>query len=151
MTHIALQFESRCDIINNKYKTYSSLTLAYIGDAVYEVFIRTKLVEDTDKKVNHLNKLAKDFVTAKSQSAIIEKLMPEFTEEETAVYLRGRNAKIYSKSKNSDLKEYHSATGFEAVIGYLYLTKNEERLNFILNKVVEKEESENDSVNNFSR
>lgn len=115
------------------YKTYSSLTLAYIGDAIYEAFIRTKLVEDGDYKVNDLNKMARNFVSAKAQNAIVEKLIEHMTEEELGAYKRGRNTKINSKSKNSDLKEYHSATGFEALIGYLYLTKCQDRLDFFLN------------------
>jgi ribonuclease-3 family protein len=115
------------------YKTYSSLTLAYIGDAIYEAFIRTKLVEDGDYKVNALNKMARNFVSAKAQNAIVESLIEHMTEEELGVYKRGRNTKINSKSKNSDLKEYHSATGFEALIGYLYLTKCQDRLDFFLN------------------
>jgi ribonuclease-3 family protein len=115
------------------YKTYSSLTLAYVGDAIYEAFIRTKLVENEDYKVNTLNKMAITFVSAKAQSVIVETLIEKMTEEELAVYKRGRNTKINSKSKNSDLKEYHNATGFEALIGYLYLTKCQERLDFFLN------------------
>jgi ribonuclease-3 family protein len=115
------------------YKTYSSLTLAYIGDAIYEAFIRIKLVEDSDYKVNDLNKMARSFVSARAQSKIVEGLIEYMTEEELGVYKRGRNTKINSKSKNSDLKEYHNATGFEALIGYLYLTKSQERLDLFLN------------------
>ena len=120
--------------MENKYRTYSSLTLAYIGDAVYEIFIRSKLVSDTDRKVNNLNKLARQYVSAKAQSVIVDNIISDFSDDELAIYMRGRNTKVNSKAKNADLKEYHSATGFEALIGYLYLTKNEERLNFILEK-----------------
>ena len=120
-----------------KYRNYSSLTLAYIGDAIYEVFIRTKLIEDSDKKVNNLNKLARKYVSAKAQSAIVEQIIADFSEDELAIYMRGRNTKVNSKAKNADLKEYHSATGFEALIGYLYLTKNENRLNVILTKALQ--------------
>ena len=118
----------------NKYQTYSCLTLAYMGDAVYESFIRTKLLSETDRKVNDLNKLARRYVSARAQSIIVDNIISDFTEEELAVYMRGRNTKVNTKAKNADLREYHSATGFEALIGYLYLTKNEERLNFILEK-----------------
>jgi ribonuclease-3 family protein len=90
-------------------------------------------VENEDYKVNTLNKMAITFVSAKAQSVIVETLIEKMTEEELAVYKRGRNTKINSKSKNSDLKEYHNATGFEALIGYLYLTKCQERLDFFLN------------------
>ena len=126
--------EEKYKIMEHKYRMYSSLTLAYMGDAVYEIFIRTKLVSDTDKKVNNLNKLARKYVSAKAQSVIVDKIISDFTEDELAVYMRGRNTKVNTKAKNADLKEYHSATGFEALIGYLYLVKNEERLNFILEK-----------------
>jgi ribonuclease-3 family protein len=117
-----------------KFKTYGSLTLAYVGDAVYEAYIRLKLTEKGDKRVNALNKEARRYVSARAQCAIVEKIMGELTGEERAVYLRGRNAKVYTKAKNADLREYHSATGFEAVIGYLYLTGEKERLGFLLGK-----------------
>ena len=120
--------------MKNKYDMYSSLTLAYVGDAVYEVFIRNKLVFETDRKVNDLNKLARKYVSARAQSIIVDNIISEFTEDELAVYMRGRNTKVNTKAKNADFREYHSATGFEALIGYLYLTKNEERLNFIMEK-----------------
>jgi len=105
-----------------------------VGDAVYEVFIRNKLVFETDRKVNDLNKLARKYVSARAQSIIVDNIISEFTEDELAVYMRGRNTKVNTKAKNADFREYHSATGFEALIGYLYLTKNEERLNFIMEK-----------------
>jgi len=123
--------------MEKKYRTYSSLTLAYMGDAVYEAYIRTRLVSDTDRKVNDLNKMARKYVSAKAQCVIVDNIISKFTEDELAVYMRGRNTKVNSKAKNADLKEYHSATGFEALIGYLYLTKNEERLNFILEQAWE--------------
>ncbi|MBQ7950946.1 MAG: Mini-ribonuclease 3 [Clostridia bacterium] len=116
------------------YHSYSSLTLAYVGDAVYEVFIRTKLTKDCDKKVNRLHKEAKNYVSAKAQCAIALRLSDDLTEEETDIFKRGRNTKVNTKAKNADFKEYHTATGLEALIGYLYLTKNEKRLNEILEK-----------------
>ncbi len=116
------------------YQSYSSLTLAYVGDSVYELFIRTKLTKDCDKKVNRLHKEAKNFVSAKAQCAISEKLSDEFTPEETDIFKRGRNTKVNTKAKNADFKEYHTATGLEALIGYLYLTKQEARLTELLEK-----------------
>jgi ribonuclease-3 family protein len=123
--------------LGTNYKTYGSLTLAYVGDAIYEAYIRLKLTEKVDKRVNALNKEARRYVRARAQCVIAERLMDEFTGEERAVYLRGRNAKVYTKAKNADLREYHSATGFEAVIGYLYLTGDKERLRFLLEKAIE--------------
>ena len=112
----------------NPYQSYSSLTLAYVGDAIYEVFIRTKLTENGDKKVNRLHKEAKNFVSAKAQSQIVEALLDTFTPDETDIFKRGRNTKVNTKAKNADFKEYHNATGLEALFGYLYLSGNRERL-----------------------
>lgn len=121
------------DNVNAK-QDFSSLTLAYIGDGVYEIFIRTKLLENGDMKVNKLHKIAKNYVSAKAQCAIISEFMDDLTEEETSIFKRGRNTKVNTKAKNADLHEYHTATGMEALIGYLYLSKNEKRLNEILEK-----------------
>lgn len=112
----------------NPYQSYSSLTLAYVGDAIYEVFIRTKLTENGDKKVNRLHKEAKNFVSAKAQSQIVEALLDTFTPDETDIFKRGRNTKVNTKAKNADFKEYHNATGLEALFGYLYLCGNQTRL-----------------------
>ena len=116
----------------NPYQTYSSLTLAYVGDAVYEVFIRTKLTENGDKKVNRLHKEAKNFVSAKAQSQIVKALLETLTPEETDIFKRGRNTKVNTKAKNADFKEYHNATGLEALFGYLYLSDNQNRLNELM-------------------
>ena len=98
-------------------RTYSPLTLAYIGDAIYELVIRTILVEKGNTQVNKLNQRANRLVKASAQSEMIEKLKPHLTEEEMAVFKRGRNAKSYTM-----------ATGFEALMGYLYLTEQWERM-----------------------
>lgn len=121
------------DNVNAK-QDFSSLTLAYIGDGVYEIFIRTKLLENGDMKVNKLHKIAKNYVSAKAQCTIITEIMDDLTEEEISIFKRGRNTKVNTKAKNADLHEYHTATGMEALIGYLYLSKNEKRLNEILEK-----------------
>lgn len=118
----------------NPYQSYSSLTLAYVGDAIYEVFVRTKLTENGDKKVNRLHKEAKNFVSAKAQSQIVEVLLDSLTIDETDIFKRGRNTKVNTKAKNADFKEYHNATGLEALFGYLYLCKNQERLDELLEK-----------------
>ena len=113
---------------NTDIKTYSPLTLAYIGDAVYEIVIRTVLVEKGNAQVNKLHQRASKLVKASAQSEIIEKLKEDLTEEELAVYKRGRNAKSYTKAKNASTIDYRRATGFEAVMGYLYLKGDYKRM-----------------------
>lgn len=109
-------------------KTFSPLVLAYVGDCIYEIVIRTILVELRDGNVQKLHKETTWFVKAGTQAMIIEKIMDSLTEEELAVYRRGRNAKSHTAPKNADIGEYHKATGFEAVIGYLYLINENDRL-----------------------
>lgn len=102
-------------------KQYSPLTLAYIGDAVYELVIRTILVSRSNTQVNKLHHRASSLVKAQKQSQMIQVLEPHFTPEEEHIYKRGRNAKSYTSAKNASITDYRRATGFEAVIGYLYL------------------------------
>ena len=109
-------------------RTYSPLTLAYIGDAIYELVIRTILVEKGNTQVNKLNQRANRLVKASALSEMIEKLKPHLTEEEMAVFKRGRNAKSYTMAKNATMSDYRRATGFEALMGYLYLTEQWERM-----------------------
>ena len=109
-------------------RTYSPLTLAYIGDAIYELVIRTILVEKGNTQVNKLHKRASRLVKASAQSAMIEKLKPYLTEEEMGLFKRGRNAKAATMAKNATMSDYRRATGFEALMGYLYLTEQWERM-----------------------
>ena len=102
-------------------REYSPQTLAYMGDAVYELLIRTKVVTHGNAPVNKLNKKASQLAKAGAQSAMAEILAEYFTEEELSVYKRGRNAHSYTKAKNATTGDYRRATGFEAVFGYLYL------------------------------
>lgn len=113
---------------NKDLRTYSPLTLAYIGDAAYDLVIRTILVERANMQVNKLHRHAASLVKAEKQSAMIEILEPLFTEEERSVYKRGRNAKSATKAKNASTMDYRRATGFEAVIGYLYLKRDYSRM-----------------------
>lgn len=105
-------------------RTYSPLTLAYIGDAVYELVIRTLLVKHGHAQTNWLHKKASSLVKASAQAEMIEKLLPVLTEDEEAVYRRGRNAKSYTMAKNATMSDYRKATGFEALMGYLYLKED---------------------------
>ena len=107
---------------------YSPLVLAYVGDAVYEIMIRTKVVNGGSVQVNKLHKHSAALVKAETQAKMVMALMEEFTEEEMAVYKRGRNAKSYTMAKNASMKDYRMATGFEALVGYLYLSENHQRL-----------------------
>lgn len=102
-------------------RTYSPLTLAYIGDAVYEIIIRTILVKKGNCPVNELHKRASNLVKASAQSAIIQKIEDILTEEEHDVYKRGRNTRSATIAKNAKMSDYRRATGFEALVGYLYL------------------------------
>ncbi len=113
-------------------KAYSPLTLAYIGDAAYELVIRTMVVEKGNRQASQLHKLTTSYVKAQAQAAMIEALEPELTEEELAIYKRGRNAKSYTSAKNASILDYRKATGLEALIGYLYLSGREERVLFLI-------------------
>lgn len=102
-------------------RSYSPLTLAYIGDAVYEIIIRTILVKKGNCPVNQLHHRASSLVKAAAQSEIIRVIDPVLTEEERSVYKRGRNAHSGTMAKNASMGDYRRATGFEALVGYLYL------------------------------
>lgn len=102
--------------------------LAYIGDAVYEMYIRTYVMNNYRSNVNKLNKKAVGFVKAQAQAQIVMFLKPYLSEYEWAVVLRGRNVKSATSAKNADIKDYKLATGFEALIGMLYLRDEQERL-----------------------
>ena len=108
-------------------KQYSPLTLAYIGDGVYEIIIRTILLEQGNAPVNVLNKKASSIVKAQAQANLIHSIEGDLNEEEMAVYKRGRNAKSATSAKNASIRDYRTATGFEALIGYLYMDNQMER------------------------
>ena len=109
------------DLPEVKVKQYSPLTLAYIGDAAYELVVRTVLVSRANTQVNKLHHAASNLVKAETQSRMIDVLEPHFTPEEEHIYKRGRNAKSYTSAKNASITDYRRATGFEALMGYLYL------------------------------
>ncbi len=120
--------KSSMGLKQNPIESYSPLTLAYIGDAVYEVVIRTLVISDGNTQVNKLHKRASYYVKANTQAEIIKLLMDELTEEELHYYKRGRNAKSYTSAKNASIGDYRMATGFEALVGYLYLTNQSTRM-----------------------
>lgn len=110
----------------------SPLTWAYIGDCVYELYIRTKLVNQTNLKPHKLHIESIKYVKAQSQAKLLKKIMDILTDEEKDIVRRGRNAQNHHLPKNCDVQDYMHSTAFEALIGYLYLTKQEKRLSEIL-------------------
>ena len=109
-------------------RSFSPLTLAYIGDAVYEIVIRTIIVEKGNAPVNKLHHKASSLVKAVAQKEAMEKILPLLTKEEEAIYKRGRNAKSYTSAKHASVIDYRIATGFEALMGFLYLMGRNERM-----------------------
>ena len=123
----------------NRATNLNPIVLAFVGDAVYSLFVRERLTFSTDLKTGELNKLATAEVNASAQSTFIQSIMPILTEEELAIFKRARNAKKPTKAKHATISEYNNATGLEAVLGYLYIIGETERLNYLLNKGKEDE------------
>ncbi|MBO5209869.1 MAG: ribonuclease III [Lachnospiraceae bacterium] len=119
-------------------RTYSPLTLAYIGDAIYDLVIRTIVVERGNQSAKGLHKTTIKYVNAKVQAKMIDALEEILTEEEEAVYHRGRNAKSYTSAKNASIIEYRKATGLEALMGYLYLKGETARMLTLIQTAFEK-------------
>ena len=109
-------------------REYSPLTLAYIGDCVYDLVIKSLVINAGNKQVNKLHQETSSLVQASAQSLMMRTMQEHLTEEEHAVYKRGRNAKSVSPAKNQSITDYRRATGFEALLGYLYLQKDYKRL-----------------------
>ncbi|HCT65024.1 MAG TPA: ribonuclease III [Lachnospiraceae bacterium] len=121
-------------------KELSPLVLAYIGDAVFELFVRTMVLSLGNAPVNKMHKRSREIVKAKGQSDMYFKIEDKLTEEEQGVFRRGRNAKSHTMPKNADLMDYKHATGLEALFGYLYLQGNMERLTELFNSGTSKDE-----------
>ena len=113
------------------------LVLAYIGDTIYDLYVRTVLVNTDGGGVNRLNKLAAGTVNAKAQSDAAVKIMDVLTEEEQSIFRRGRNAKPGTTPKNMSVGDYHRATGLEALLGYLYLTGEDERIEELITMILD--------------
>ena len=118
----------------------SNLGLAYLGDAVYEVMVRAWLCVHGKLTPGRLHRAALDYVSAPRQAALLEKLLPHLTEEETQVYKRGRNANPHSHPRGATRREYQIATGLEALFGWLYLQGETERLNGLFDQMMEGED-----------
>ena len=115
----------------------SNLGLAHIGDCVYELLVRSDIVAHGGVTNQKMHRLTVDMVKAPAQAAAMEKLLPQLTEEERAVYLRGRNTRVRSVPKNAELGEYHAATGLECLFGWLYLRGEHARINELFDAIVE--------------
>ena len=127
------------------YKQLNGLALAYVGDAIYEIYIRDYLVSLGQTKPNVLHRMATHYVSAKAQASLMQAMLAGemLTEEEEVMYKRGRNAKSHTFAKNADVTTYRVATGFESLMGYLHLTQQkrlEELINWCIKKVGETNE-----------
>lgn len=131
------QIKEQFQLGEQEINSYSPLVLAYLGDCVYELVIRTILVEKRNCPVQKLHKEATWFVKAATQAAMIEVILPELNEAEEDVYRRGRNAKSHTVPKNADVGDYRKATGFEALVGYWYLTNQTERTLQMIKKAID--------------
>ena len=109
-------------------REYSPLTLAYIGDCIYDLIVKSLVIGNGNKQVNKMHKETSSLVQAATQSLMMRKLQDLLTDEERAMYKRGRNAKSVSPAKNQSVTDYRRATGFEALMGYLYLKKEYKRM-----------------------
>lgn len=118
----------------NKAVNLNPVVLAFVGDAVYSLFVREKLTFFSDCKTGELNSKATAEVRATAQAEFVKKIERLFNEQELSIFKRARNAKKPTKSKSASVAEYNASTGFEAVLGYLYLIGDIERLNYLLNE-----------------
>ncbi len=119
-------------------KSYSPLTLAFIGDSIFDLIIRTSVVESGNAPVNKLHNRASKLVQASAQAELYHLIKDQLSEEETMIYKRGRNAKSFTSAKNAGVVEYRTATGLEALMGYLYLTDQMNRLLELIKPQIEK-------------
>ena len=130
-------------IIAENVNQYSPLVLAYIGDAVFEIYVRRMLVSQGNARVDMLHKKATEYVKSSAQSASYRRIESGLTEEEITIYKRGRNAKS-TPPKNADVVEYHTATGLEALIGYIYLSGDINRLDEIMDMILKQGDVDNE-------
>ena len=119
-------------------KQYSPLVLAYIGDGIYDLVIRTVVVNRGNTQANKLHRKTSSLVKAAAQSAMMDGLLEELTTEEMAIYKRGRNAKSGTMAKNATMTDYRKATGFEALMGYLYIENQWERMIYLIKQGLDK-------------
>jgi len=135
-----LKQEFACEDVD--LRNYSPLTLAFLGDCVFDLIIRTIIVERGNRAPDSLHKRKSAIVKAGTQSRMAEGILDSLSEEELAVYKRGRNAKSYSVAKNASVSDYRRATGFEALLGYLYLQDREDRMIELVKQALKESETE---------
>ena len=123
-------------------KEYSPLTLAYIGDCIYDLIIKTLVINEGNRQVQKLHQKTSSYVQASAQSKMMRAMQEHLTEEEHAIYKRGRNAKSYTSAKNASISDYRRATGFEALMGYLYMSGRYERMCELIKDALDYLESE---------
>lgn len=126
------------DILHDKNVEVSSLsplTLAFVGDTVFDLLTRCELVCEANRPVNALHNMASKRVCAVAQAEAVKKIMPLLTEDETAVFKRGRNAHVGSKAKNASSSDYHYATGLESLFGWLWLKGETERIRYLYSEI----------------
>ncbi len=134
LTKLKQQFQ--CEEVD--IRTYSPLTLAFLGDCIFDLVIRTVIVERGNRATDSLHKEKSEIVKASTQSSMAGAILEDLTEMELTVYRRGRNAKSYTSAKNASISDYRRATGFEALMGYLYLTNQEDRMIELIKTSMEK-------------
>ena len=126
--------------INSDIHSLSPLTLAFVGDSVYDLLVRQHLVSLANRPVKELNKMKVTLVNCKSQAESMKMIMDVLNEDEVDVYKRGRNVKVNCPSKHSSLADYHSATGLEALFGYLYLSGNTDTIKELFMMIIDNSE-----------
>lgn len=119
---------------------YSPLGLAYIGDAVFELFVRTRVLSAGNSSVGRFHKKARNYVNAAAQAVMYHRIYESLSEKEQAILKRGRNASGYSKAKNASVSDYRHSTGLEALFGYLYLSGEYDRLVWLFERCIENED-----------
>jgi len=132
--------EEEFDLKKIDLRTVSPLTLAYIGDSIYDLIIRTLIVKQGNAPVNKLHKKSSNLVKANSQMLMYEAIKDILSDSEQAIFKRGRNAKSYTSAKNASKSDYRVATGFEALLGYLYLDNKMDRVFYLVKYGLEKSE-----------
>lgn len=140
MNNLLFDIKSAFECGDRDVNAYSPLTLAYIGDDIYDLIIRSIVVERANRPANELHKMTVKYVKAETQAEMAEALINcegLLTEKEADIYKRGRNAKSYTSAKNASIQDYRKATGFEALLGYIYLTGDQERVVFLVKKAIE--------------
>lgn len=139
--------EKRVILTEKNWALLNGLALAYVGDAIYETYIRDYLVHQGQTRPNQLHRMATHFVSAKAQASLMHEMMAAemLTEQEETMFKRGRNAKSHTSAKNADITTYRISTGFEALMGFLHLSGDKERMEELINWCIQKVEETKDA------